>query len=344
MARSSRFHRSATQTIIPPRSGMAWRARLLRPLAAVIALMMMFAVFASPARAQEDIRAAVLVPQGDWTVGDVIALSLQVRHPAGWRVIIPALEGQWGDFEIRSQGVPQIRDNNDGTETTVQPLEVALYAPGDHATPPLEITVVDPNGTVSQFLVPSSTVTLRSVLSGDDTTLRDIKPQWTLEVPNLLPVILGSVAVFGVLAVLAIRGVRARLANREVVDTRTPYQRAYDDLVVLESSSALSEATYKDHYAKVASTLRQLIEDIYSFPATECTTAEMRRALRGLSISEEQAQYALFILQECDVAKFAGVSPESDEARTIAARARQWIIMIDPSLSVARNVRPGRVA
>ena len=304
----------------------------------------MFAAFAAPARAQEEIRAAVLAPDGDWTVGDVIPLSLQVRHPAGWRVIVPALEGAWGDFEVRSQGLPQIRDNNDGTETTVQQLEVALFAPGDHATPPLEISVVGANGVVTQFLVPSSTITLRSVLTGDDTTLRDIKPQWTLDVPNIWPIILGGVAVFVVLAFVAVRGVRARLGQRIAVDHRTPYQRAYDDLVVLETTSLLNEANYKEHYAHVATSLRELIEAIYNFPATECTTAEMRRALRGLNISEEQARYALAILQECDVVKFADVYPQGDEARSIAARARQWIVMVDPTLAVARRVRTEYVA
>ena len=306
--------------------------------------MLMFAFLAAPARAQDDIRALVQAPAGDWTVGDVIPLSLQVRHPAGWRVIAPALEGVWGAFEVREQGLPQIRDNNDGTETTIQQIDVALYAPGDHATPELAISVVDASGAVTQYLVPSSTVTLRSVLTGDDTTLRDIKPQWTLDVPNLWPMILAGAAVFVVLAVLAVRGARARWGRRVVVDNRTPYQRAYDDLVQLETTSFLGEANYKEHYGQVAAALRRLIEDIYNFPATECTTAEMRRALRGLNISEEQAQYALFILQECDVVKFADVYPEGDEARTIAARARQWIVMVDPTLMTARNVRMEHVA
>ena len=310
----------------------------------VTIITLMFAALAAPVYAQEDIRAAVQTPEGDWTVGDVLPLSLQVRHPAGWRVIVPALEGAWGNFEVREQGLPQIRDNNDGTETTIQQIDVALYAPGEHATPELEISVVDASGAVTQYLVPSSTVTLRSVLTGDDTTLRDIKPQWALDVPNLWPVILGGVAVFVVLAALAVRGVRARLGRRVVVDNRTPYQRAYDDLIQLETTSFLGEANYKEHYGQVAAALRQLIEDIYNFPATECTTAEMRRALRGLNISEEQAQYALFILQECDVVKFADVYPEGDEARTIAARARQWIVMVDPTLTLARNVHMEHVA
>jgi hypothetical protein len=307
-------------------------------------LLLALLLVALPASAQDEIRAAVEVPEGDWTVGDVIMLTLQIRHPEDWRVIIPSLTGGWGEFEVRSQGVPQIRDNNDGTETTLQQVEVALFAPGEHATPEIAVSVVAPTGVVTPFLIPSSTVTLRSVLTGDDTLLRDIKPQWILPVPNMLPILLGLVAATVILAVLTIRAVREQLNRRVAVDNRTPYQRAYDELVDLENAAFLGEANYKAHYGHVAATMRQLIEDIYKFPATECTTAEMRRALRGLSITEEQAQAALAILQECDVVKFADVWPEGDDARSIAARARQWIVMADPTLAVARNVRMDYVA
>ncbi len=60
------------------------------------------------AHAQDTLVASLSVDSQDFTVGDVIPLTLRVIHPSGWRVIFPTLDKQWGDFEVRGQSVPEI--------------------------------------------------------------------------------------------------------------------------------------------------------------------------------------------------------------------------------------------
>ncbi len=74
-------------------------------LISLIVLALMLTVV-SGVSAQSNIIVTLSVGGEAITVGDVIPLTLQVTHPAGWRVIVPTLEKQWGDFEVRSQRRP----------------------------------------------------------------------------------------------------------------------------------------------------------------------------------------------------------------------------------------------
>ena len=122
--------------------------------------------------------AVTLSARGDKiTVGDVIPLTLRVTHPAGWRVILPALEKQWGEFEVRSQSTPVITASGNGTETTTQKIEVARLRPGEVQTPALTLSVADDQGHLQNVEVAPVSLTVQSVLPAGDTTLRDIKPQ-----------------------------------------------------------------------------------------------------------------------------------------------------------------------
>jgi len=64
-------------------------------LISLIAIALMLTVV-TVANAQSNITATLSIDRNDITVGDVVPLTLRVTHPAGWRVIVPALEKQWG--------------------------------------------------------------------------------------------------------------------------------------------------------------------------------------------------------------------------------------------------------
>ena len=87
------------------------------------------------AHAQEGISAALTAEVSELNVGDVIPLTLQVTHPAGYRVIPVQLEQSWGEVEVRDVSSTVVTLNPDGTETTTQTIAVTLWAPGVHSTP-----------------------------------------------------------------------------------------------------------------------------------------------------------------------------------------------------------------
>ncbi len=140
----------------------------------VIALML---TVVSGVSAQSNVAVTLSVGGEAITVGDVIPLTLQVTHPAGWRVIVPTLEKQWGEFEVRSQSTPVITANGDGTETTSQKIEVVRMRPGEVQTPAFTLSIADDQGNLQNVEVAPVSVVVQSVLVAGDTTLRDLKPQ-----------------------------------------------------------------------------------------------------------------------------------------------------------------------
>ena len=132
----------------------------------VIALML---TVVSGVSAQSNITVTLSVGGEAITVGDVIPLTLRVTHPAGWRVIVPTLEKQWGDFEVRSQSTPVITASGDGTETTTQKIEVVRMRPGEVQTPAFTLSIADDQGNLQNVEVAPVAVTVQSVLVAGDT-------------------------------------------------------------------------------------------------------------------------------------------------------------------------------
>ena len=215
--------------------------------------------------AQSNVQVTLSVGNGNYTVGDVIPLTLRVTHPAGWRVIVPALEKQWGDFEVRAQATPIISANPDGSETTMQKIEVARMRPGEAQTPALTLSIADERGVLSDLEVAPVTVLVASVLQPGDTALRDIKPQaevitWqTTYWPLALACLLGlSVAIgYGV----------NRWRQRPIVDKRTPRQRALGELGQIAALPLSSPQEIKTAGAQLSACLRDYVAVTSDIPA-----------------------------------------------------------------------------
>ena len=244
-----------------------------------------------------------------------------------------------GDFEVRSQSLAVVNTNDDGSVTTSQDIGVALYAPGDFTTPPFTVTVITSDGKSTDQTAPPVTLTVASVLTQDDTALRDIRPQADLQPPSPLPEILaglaGAAVLLGVLALIYRRFLRMRRAQTAAafVDLRTPYERARDALDELERQNLIGQGMYKAYYSRLSEALRTYIDDVYDVNAPDMTTFEIRRRLKAVrELDSGLAQRALRVLSECDLVKFAKSEPEHDAARVLLEEVRVWLDLTRPAL------------
>jgi hypothetical protein len=238
------------------------------------------------------------------TVGDVIPLTLRVTHPAGWRVIVPTLEKQWGEFEVRGQATPTIVSNGDGTETTAQKIEVARMRPGEAQTPAFTLSIADDQGNLQNIAVAPVPVLVQSVLVAGDTTLRDIKPQADLMTSQRMVWPLIVAAALGVIGLIVYFVKRRR--NRPVVDKRTPRERALATLKTLEAQNPQTPEGVKTTCVEIAVCLRDYIAATTTIPARDLTTSELARQLRLNDIPAEWNIQVIEVLRACDTVKFAG--------------------------------------
>ena len=270
--------------------------------------------------------------QSELTVGDPVTLTLEITHPSDHAVVVPRLGRFWGQFEVLSQTAAQITVGGTGTSTTGQRIDVTLFSTGSFETPALPLTVRKPDGSVEQLSSPVVRLNVKSVLSGPDEPLRDIRepadlatPIW--EQPLARVVGLSSVAVLCVAGYILRRSRRRRETQLTEEDERTPRDKAIQGLDEIEGQDLPGAGDYKQHYTLVSQVVRSHMR-IICFPddgrtdAPELTTEELEARLRESTLASSIERLVIELLVDADSVKFANHIPTSAEAHEALRRAR----------------------
>jgi hypothetical protein len=290
-----------------------------------------------PVHAQEDVPVQVdlVADRSELTVGDRVTMNLNVTYPSGFQVVLPRLPHEWGALEVLDQSNTSVVDNEDGTETISQVIEVTAFAPGEFLTPGLEISVREPAGGFSVKTAPPVSLIVASVLAEGDEELRDIRPQADLDVPPVWPWGLGAaaaIALLGIAIFLFLRRRREQIAAAApFVDLRTAYEIAMDELARIVELDLPAQSRFKEHYTLVTDVLRTYIEAEYRIPAMDRTTAELRAALRVAPIDVPSTREVIGFLSDCDLVKFTELLPDVPEAIEATEDTRRLVEMIRPA-------------
>lgn len=275
------------------------------------------------AAAESPVTATLSTEMDELTVGDPVMLKLSVTHPSGYQVLMPKLDANWGEFLIQSQSAGTIVSNPDGSETTTQLIDARLFSPGTFTTPPLDITISDGNGQLSEISAEPLSVKITSVLVEGDTELRDIKPQASLPYVNYLPWVIGLGALVLIIsgAFFWYRRRRNQLAL-EAVDNRLPHEVALDELLRVETLQLPLSGRFKEHYTLISDCVRLYIENAYHFPVLERTTGEIKANLKRTSVSNDVADEFVSLLDESDLVKFSKFRPDVESAQKLLHNGR----------------------
>jgi hypothetical protein len=279
--------------------------------------------------AQSPVSATLTANTSEATVGDPIPLTLSVTHPAGYHVIIPELDSEWGDFVVAGQSQPATVDNEDGTQTTSVTIDGRLFAPGEYTTPSLTISVTDGAGNLSEVAVPPATLNIVSVLVEGDAQLRDIKAQAELPYTPILPWAVGGLALAAA-ALFAFVWMRRRAHRPAAVDNRLPHEVAMDELARIESLNLPTEGRYKEHYTLVSNCVRRYMEQTWAIPVLERTTAEIQAGLRAADMPVDVRRLFLSFLDESDLVKFSTFTPDTLSASQLLGQARLIVAATRP--------------
>lgn len=301
----------------------------------VVAVVGLVALGPVPVHAQEDVPVQVdlVADRTELTVGDRVSMTLEVTYPSGFQVVLPRLPSEWGALEVLDQSKSSVVDNEDGTVTISQTIEVTAFSPGEFLTPALEISVKEPAGGFSVKTAPPVSLDVASVLTEGDEELRDIRPQADLDVPPVWPWVIAAlliVALIGVAIYLFLRRRGEEAAAAPVLDLRTAYEIAIDELSRISKLDLPGKALFKEHYTLVADVLRAYIEAEYAIPAMDRTTAELRTALRLAPIDVPITREVIAFLSDCDLVKFTELRPDLVTAVEATGEARRLVDMIRP--------------
>ena len=310
--------------------------RIWLPLLA--AVLLAFGSFGT-AFAQEDplskVRITFEADSPNVEFADEVTFTLEVTYPDDYTVVVQKLPRDWGQFEVREQSLAQTVLNDDGTKTTSQTIKAVVFGRGTVQTPDLPISVRGLDGTVEQTSPLPKELIVGSVLPGPDAEPMDIRQQADISTPiwddpvartsTLLIVLAGLLAG----AVLAAYLIRRRLQGTPlpVLDTRTPWEIAIDELDRIERLDLPEDGLFKEHYTLVADTMRVYVQamylrDVSPVDAIDMTTDEIWSVLRRSSLNYDDAKLVLDLLREADLVKFAKYTPAVSQSYEASGQAR----------------------
>jgi hypothetical protein len=289
-------------------------------------LLVLLLLRVGPAAAQSDISAVMTAVQPIAHIGQPVDLVVMVNHPAGYRLIAPQLAQPWGDFEVRQQSVPVVTATGDGRESSQLTITVMAWALGQFSTPPLPLTVSNPQGELVEVTADPVIINVESVLTEDDLALRDIKPQAALPLPLWWP----WLAAVGMLALTGLLLWWRREGDPAVpfIDNRLPHQIALAELDEIAASGLAGRGDFKGHYTQTTDVLRRYLDGVLGLMTVEQTTAEIRRTIQPLSWSKETKKMLVNLLTEADLVKFAKVQPTESDAQRTTNEAKRLVLAL----------------
>lgn len=271
-------------------------------------------------------------PEGGWTVGDRIPLSLRATYPSSLKVILPQWPEAWGAAEVLEQRLTEPIDNGDGTFTAVREMTVTLWTTGDHQMPPLAVHYRDADDELHEIMSPPFSVTLVSVLEEGETEKRALKPQVSLPRPPVWPWLLGGLLLATLVGIagqaLFIR-LRRRMASTSaavhLIDPRPSHEIAYSELDRIAALNLPNQGELKRHYTLVTDCLRTYIRGRYDIPAMDQTTAELLASFHQARVDRGHTRLVHELLVEADLVKFAKFRPRVDQAHAAVTQARHIV-------------------
>lgn len=281
--------------------------------------------------AQSKISISSSVDKATIYIGDLITYSVNITHDEDVEVILPSLGENLGGFEIRDYHEFDPRKENDKIVHQVDYI-ISTFDVGDYEIPPISVGYKVPPDTVEKILKTESIkIVVESMKPSEDGDIKEIKPPWEISY-NWKPVlVIGIIALFVILFVIAlIYVVRKRKKGETIIPKkleppRPPHEIAYEELQRLKDSDFLETGKIKLFYSEISDIIRRYVEGRYQIIAMEMTTTEVLDQLRTTEIEGNHFELFVRFLESCDLVKFAKYIPGDNENEDIMKLAIQIV-------------------
>jgi hypothetical protein len=252
---------------------------------------------------------------------------------AGW--VFPDQDGSGG---ARLTSKPDPAHAGRVTTTLELPLLALPDKPGRHVLtlPPLPISIARASGEVATVCTHEHRITV------DDPTAETPDPKPKANPPPRVQreewtalkraVIYGSIGVLAgaVLAWLVARWLRRPRPAPPPPPPRPPWEVALEKLDEVRHAGLLATHRYSEYYDRVGDAVREYFGSRYGFDGLECTTDEMLKELARSALAGVAMPEIAEFLQQCDLVKFARMTPTPDDCQKALADAELLVRKTEP--------------
>ena len=201
-------------------------------------------------------------------------------------------------------------------------FQLTFWDTGAYDIPPYVVQILTEDGKEVDYAIPTDpvTVTVHSLISEAQPTLRDIKPP--VPIPTIVPwkIILSLLGIGLSMAILfwmwRKRVKEEQIEKEEVfIPSRPPYEIAMEKLDQLKEQTPTGPDQIKNFYAVLSYLVREYLEFQYFVRAIEMTTSEIEDARYFVPTDQEKLHNVITVLKRADLAKFARFQPDLNQSK-----------------------------
>jgi len=249
------------------------------------------------------------------TVGDRVNLDISITADTTLDIVLPPTEDLLGVFEVKDYQSKDPFINDQGRREYHYWFDMTTWTTGRWLVPPLTVTFTDSLGQSGSASSDSLFINVKSLLAeaGADTVdIRDLKAQYSVPPQrSIFYVIAGAAVILAALAWYILRRRRRKIAAL-IEDTRTVWERAFDELTALRNSNCLAEQQWREWYFSLTEIYRRYLDGRYGVETLEATTTEVKLILPSLPLGPAERETTVKFLDLADLVKFARLVPPPD--------------------------------
>ena len=254
----------------------------------------------------------------DVAIGDIARFQVWAMGADERNIEFPRLEVDNANISVgEGQYLTGENEGDKGIE-----FQLTFWDTGAYDIPPYVVQILTEEGKEVDYAIPTElvTVTVHSLISEAQPTLRDIKPP--VPIPTIVPwkIILSLLGIGLSMAILfwmwRKRVKEEQIEKEEVfIPSRPPYEIAMEKLDQLKEQTPTGPDQIKNFYAVLSYLVREYLEFQYFVRAIEMTTSEIEDARYLVPTDQEKLHNVITVLKRADLAKFDRFQPDLNQSK-----------------------------
>jgi hypothetical protein len=277
-------------------------------------------------------------------IGDLLTLELIVAFPKDHSVNLPS-GLDFSPLELVSVEEGEVESTGSDLRQRFT-IQLQYFEVGEASVPSFPITWIDPANQVHTHHVAPHAFTVESLLAEEsEPQVRGEDPPVSLEYPDerlamILLACAGGIVLGGALLALWLN-LRGRAKPIVLPPPIPAHERALAELDELasERTSLLADGRAQDYYVRLTEIAKRYLEGRFGVDALERTTEEIHETLLGPRgtmavnrIHPLDPVELLRFLEDCDLVKFARLSPADEEAESALQNVRDMVQRSRPAV------------
>ncbi|MBN2226902.1 MAG: hypothetical protein JW763_06025 [candidate division Zixibacteria bacterium] len=271
------------------------------------------------------------VDRSEVYIGDLIRYRLTITYDSSISLTPPPIGANLGAFDVKDYEADDLTRLDGGRVKLESRFVLSTFTTGDYIIPPIPIEFFTADSVRKILISEPVPIKVKSLIAeGADTAdIREVKGPVSFDagVPVGYYIIAVTVIALALIGFVLWRRHRRKQAE-EPVDTRRPWEIAFEDLARLGQDDLPAAGEFKQYYVRLTEIVRAFFGRVYRFAAMDMTTEEFLGRVIDEDMSEQMYHRAKTFLTHADLVKFAKYVPETERIVSDFNEAREMVDQI----------------